>query len=143
MKASNVVMSGQNIASSLYALQGMNVEHDETRLILSALAHKLMTTSAAFTGLDIGMSLYGLRGMAAADVPEVTVILGLLVHKIKTSKEIQLEVGELSLAVIGVHYYTFASKYLSYLLIYVYMHIGSEDDPVDKRGFHVSAGVEN
>ena len=107
MKASNVVMSGQNIANSLYALQGMNVEHEETRLILSALAHKLMTTSVAFTGLDIGMSLYGLRGMAAADVPEVTVILGLLVHKIKTSKEIQLEVGELSLAVIGVQYYTF------------------------------------
>jgi len=102
MASSSVSMTGQNIANSIYAMQGMNIEHEEVRMVLAALAHKLMTTPVSLTGLDVGMSLYGLRSMAAAEVPEVTVLLGLLVHKIKTSSKLQLEVGELSLAVIGV-----------------------------------------
>ena len=104
LKESNAEMNGQNLGNALYGMQGMNENQGEVKLVLSALAHKMMTTTSKLSGLDVGMSLYGLRSMAgnSSNSPEVTVLLGLLIHKIKIDPTLTLKLGELSLAIIGV-----------------------------------------
>ena len=103
MKTSNANMSGQNLGNALYGIQRMDETHDEVKLILSALAHQLMTTPSKLSGLDIGMSLYGLRSMAGnKNSSQVTILFGLLINKIKMDPTLELKLGELSLAIIGV-----------------------------------------
>ena len=104
LKTSSAEMNGQNIGNALYGLQRMDENQVEVKLILSALAHQIMTTTSKLSGLDIGMSLYGLRAMASSKSsgPEVTVLFGLLIHRIKMDPTLELKLGELSLAIIGV-----------------------------------------
>merc|ERR1711991_1083605 len=98
-----ILMSGQNLGNALYGIQRMDETHDEVKLILSALAHQLMTTPSKLSGLDIGMSLYGLRSMAGnKNSSRVTILFGLLINKIKMDPTLELKLGELSLAIIGV-----------------------------------------
>ena len=47
------------------------------------------------------MSLYGLRAMDS-QAPEVRVLLGALIHKIRTSPSAQLQLRDLSMAIIGI-----------------------------------------
>ena len=104
LKTSSTNMNGQNLGNALYGLQRMDESHDEVKLMLSALAHQLMTTTSKLSGLDIGMSLYGLRSMTGNrnSSLEVTILFGLLIQKIKMDPTLELKLGELSLAIIGV-----------------------------------------
>lgn len=118
---SSVEMSGQNLGNALYALNRMSDAHIEVRQMLAVLAFKLIQSNYELSGLDIGMALFGLRNMrketSGASIflflslrmhefmytlscVEVQVILGILLHKIKTSKS-TLQLSDLSLAIVG------------------------------------------
>eukprot|EP01036_Dinobryon_divergens_P029292 gene29292-38364_t len=120
IRESTAMMDGQNFGNALYALHGMAPEMndedkdddstrdgtptDAVRVVLSALAHKLVASNKTFSGLDVGMSLYGLRHMQHSS-PEVRVILGALVHKIRHSSadaKIEMKLQELSMSIVGV-----------------------------------------
>jgi hypothetical protein len=68
------MMDGQNFGNALYALHGMAPEMndyedkddgstrdgtpvDAVKVVLSALAHKLVTSNKTFSGLDVGQLL--------------------------------------------------------------------------------------
>ena len=51
----------------------MDGEAIEVRAVLNALAHKIVLSKQPLSGLDIGMSLFGLRSMDA-EIPEVRLL---------------------------------------------------------------------
>ena len=102
MHNSSSEMTGQNIGNALYGMQGMSESHVEVREVLSRMAHQVMMSQSKLSGLDIGMSLYGLRSMDSNNSAEVTILLGLLIQKIKSDPNLDMRLGELSLAIIGI-----------------------------------------
>lgn len=54
IKESTAMMDGQNFGNSFYALHAMDGNHPAIRGLLASLAHKLVTSNRAFSGLDIG-----------------------------------------------------------------------------------------
>ena len=67
--------------------------------LLAALALKIVSSPCQLSGLDIGMSLYGLRYMSC-EVLEVRVLLSAILNKIKQS-ESKLQLRELSMSIVG------------------------------------------
>ena len=100
IERSSALLSGQNFGNALYAFNRMSDAFEEVRAILAALAFKLFRSSAELSGLDIGMALFGMRGMDASSTPEVQVLLGILLHKIRSGNH-TLQLSELSLAIVG------------------------------------------
>lgn len=89
---SNYPMNGQNIGNAFYSLQGMSAENPAVRGVLRALAYKLVASNSTMSGLDIGMTLYGLKDMMHEPmIPEVRVIIGFLIYKIRSSDDEQLQ----------------------------------------------------
>ena len=82
-RESNAIMDGQNFGNALYALHGMAPEIDDedrdgdgdgdgelsrdgiptdaVKVVLSALAHKLVASNWTFSGLDIGQIFWTLH----------------------------------------------------------------------------------
>ena len=73
---------------------------NEVRNILNVLAFKLLHSTESLSGLDVGMALFGLQNMETSTT-EVQAILGILLHKIRTSNMV-LQLSDLSLAIVGI-----------------------------------------
>ena len=97
----------------------MTDNSDEVKELLTALAHKIVQMDDQLTsktrelmnpnkimrwcehvGLDTAMALYGLKSMDHTS-PQVRVILGALIYKIRNSENMQFQLKELSWAIIG------------------------------------------
>ena len=101
IKQTSAEMNGQNLANAIYGLHAMDIRHEEVRAVFSSLAHKLVATTKQLSGLDVAMTLFGLRSFSS-ESPEIRVILGALVYKIKNNADLELQMADLTMAIVGV-----------------------------------------
>lgn len=101
IRESPAEMTGQQLANAFFGLQGLSLHYTEVRAVMAALAHKLILSRKPFTGLDFGMTLYAMRNMDSS-VAEARVVLGTLLHRMRSSSATSLQLQELSMSVMGI-----------------------------------------
>jgi hypothetical protein len=101
IRQSPALMNGQNIGNALYGIHAMDDEYEEVREVLCALAYKIVASDSPLSSLDVGMALYGVSSKDHSSA-EVRVILGSLIHAMKQADELNFELQDLSMAIIGI-----------------------------------------
>eukprot|EP00981_Chlorochromonas_danica_P005752 scaffold1187_cov181-Ochromonas_danica.AAC.16 len=100
IERSTAIMSAKQLAWAIYSLQYLNPNYPAVKQILLALIEKMLVSKDGFSGMDIGIAIYGLRFMDTTTSADVRTIIHILLIKMEQSN-LPMDIKAFPLAYLG------------------------------------------